>query len=33
VQTDPLQAARAGVALLKEWIAKEGLDYDFKLGA
>ncbi|KAM0711274.1 hypothetical protein Q7P35_002014 [Cladosporium inversicolor] len=32
VQTDPLQAARAGVALLKEWIAKEGLDYDFKLG-
>jgi hypothetical protein len=33
VQTDPLQAARAGVALLMEWIAKEGLDYDFKLGA
>ena len=33
VQMDPLQAARAGVALLKEWIAKEGLDYDFKLGA
>jgi len=33
MQTDPLQAARAGVALLKEWIAKEGLDYDFKLGA
>jgi hypothetical protein len=33
VQTDPLQAARAGVALLKEWITKEGLDYDFKLGA
>jgi len=33
VQTDPLQAARAGVALLKEWIAKEGLEYDFKLGA
>jgi len=32
VQTDPLQAARAGVALLKEWITKEGLDYDFKLG-
>jgi hypothetical protein len=33
VHTDPLQAARAGMALLKEWIAKEGLDYDFKLGA
>lgn len=33
VQTDALQAARAGVALLKEWIAKEGLDYDFKLTA
>ena len=32
VQTDPLQAARAGMTLLKEWIAKEGLDYDFKLG-
>jgi hypothetical protein len=33
VQTDPLQAARAGMALLKEWTAKEGLGYDFKLGA
>jgi hypothetical protein len=33
VQTDALQAARAGVALLREWIAKEGLDYDFKLAA
>jgi hypothetical protein len=33
VQTDALQAARAGVALLREWIAKEGLDYDFKLTA
>lgn len=33
VQTDPLQAARAGLALVKEWIAKEGLDYDFKLAA
>lgn len=33
VQTDPLQAARAGLSLVKEWIAKEGLDYEFKLAA
>jgi hypothetical protein len=33
VQTDALQAARAGVALLREWIAKEGLEYEFKLTA
>jgi hypothetical protein len=31
VQTDALQAARASVALLKEWLAKEGLEYDFKV--
>lgn len=32
VQTDALQAARAGLALVKEWIAREGLEYEFRLG-
>jgi hypothetical protein len=31
VQTDALQATRAGLAMLKEWLAKEGVEYDFKL--
>jgi len=31
VQTDPLQATRAGLTMLKEWLAKEGVEYDFKL--
>jgi hypothetical protein len=30
VQTDALQASRAGLAMLKEWLAKEGVEYDFK---
>lgn len=33
LQTDPLQAARAGMAILKEWIAKEGLEYNFRIDA
>lgn len=31
VQTDTLQATRAGLAMVKEWLAKEGVEYDFKL--
>ena len=31
VQTDALQATRAGLAMVKEWLAKEGVEYDFKL--
>jgi hypothetical protein len=31
VQTDALQATRAGLAMLKEWLAKEGVEYEFKL--
>jgi hypothetical protein len=31
VQTDALHATRAGLAMLKEWLAKEGVEYEFKL--
>jgi hypothetical protein len=31
VQTDALQATRAGLAMLKEWLAREGVEYEFKL--
>lgn len=33
VQTEPVQAARAGVAVLREWVAKVGLEYEFHLVA
>lgn len=33
VQTKPLMAARAGLAVLREWVAKVGLDYEFQLVA
>lgn len=31
VQTQPIQAARAGYAMLEEWIAEEKLDYSLRL--
>ena len=31
VQTDALQATRAGLAMVREWLAKEGVEYEFKL--
>lgn len=31
VQTAPLQAARAGLAMLAEWIQNEGMEYELKL--
>lgn len=32
MQTSPLLAARAAWAVLREWIANEGLEYEFKIG-